>query len=346
MPAHDSGEPAFSRPIRGKAQARPSEREIGLLAKRQHGVVSRTQLTALGLGEDAIDSRLSAGRLFRLHRGVYAVGHPDVPLEGRWLASTLSGGAGAVLSHGSAAELWGIRQAWDRDRIDITLPRATRSSRTIRRHEVPLRPDEMTKRHRIPVTSLARTLFDIAVRSSQEGLEGAIREAEYRYQFRIESLEALLQRYPGRRGAANIKACLRRLGHGPRGRTRNRFEVRFAALLARTDLPMPTLNTVLDLDGRKIEADCLWHKQRLIVELDGGQSHRTRAAFESDRERDRRLQAAGWRVIRVTWRQLDDPHAVLDDLRRLLMVEPVNTRGMGGKQQARRIPVVRDSIRM
>jgi Transcriptional regulator, AbiEi antitoxin/Protein of unknown function (DUF559) len=331
MQAHDTGEPVFTRLMHGKAQARPSDREIGLLAKRQHGVVSRTQLTALGLGEDAIDSRLSAGRLFRLHRGVYAVGHPNVPREGRWLAATFSGGAGAALSHGSAAELWGIRRAGDRDRIDITLPRATRSPGTIRRHEVPLGADEVTKRHRIPVTSLVRTLLDIAVGSSQEGLEGAIREAEYRHQFRIENLEALLQRHPGRRGAANIKACLQRLGRGPRGRTRSGFEVRFAALLARTDLPMPTLNTVLDLDGFKIEADCLWRKHRLIVELDGGESHRTRAAFETDRERDRRLQATGWRVVRVTWRQLNAPASLLNDLRRLLIDEPAVTRHIHGE---------------
>ncbi len=331
MSAHNTGEPVFTRRMDGKAQARPSDREIGLLAKRQHGVVSRTQLTTLGLGEDAIDSRLSAGRLFRLHHGVYAVGHPNVPREGRWLAATLSGGAGAVLSHCSAAELWGIRGVRDRDRIDITLPRATRSPGTVRRHEVPLRPDEMTKRRRIPVTSLVRTLFDIAVGSSQEGLEGAIREAEYRHQFRIESLEVLLQRHPGRRGAANIKACLRRLGRGPRGRTRSRFEVRFAALLAHTDLPMPTLNTVLDLDGFKIEADCLWRKHRLIVELDGGGSHRTRAAFETDRERDRRLQVAGWRVIRVTWGHLDAPASLLNDLRRMLADEPALTRDIPGK---------------
>lgn len=96
------------------------------------------------------------------------------------------------------------------------------------------------------------------------------------------------------------------------------MEARFATLLAGTDLPMPTLNALLDLDGFKVEADCLWRDQRVVVELDGGKSHGTRVAFESDRERDRRLQAAGWRVIRVTWRQLDDHTALLADLLRLL----------------------------
>jgi Transcriptional regulator, AbiEi antitoxin/Protein of unknown function (DUF559) len=331
MPSHDSSEPAITRQIRGKVQVRPSDRQVAALATRQHGVVSRAQLIALGFGEGAIERRLSAGRIFRLHRGVYAVGHPKVPREGRWLAATLSGGEDAVLSHRSAAELWGIQRIRDRDRIDITLPRPTRPTRAVRRHEIRLAPDEMTVRQRIPVTTLVRTIFDIAAGSSQQGLEGAIREAEYRHRFRIERLEALQQRHPGRRGAANIKVCLRRLGRGPRGRTRNGFEVEFAALLSGTDLPMPTLNTVLDLGGDHIEADCLWREQRVIVELDGGQSHRTRAAFESDRERDRRLQVAGWRVIRVTWRQLEHPAALFQDLRRLLIDEPALSRDMGGE---------------
>jgi very-short-patch-repair endonuclease len=150
-------------------------------------------------------------------------------------------------------------------------------------------------------------------------LEGAIREAEYLHRFQVESLEELLDRHPGRRGAKSIKACLHRLGRGPRGHTRSAFEARFAALLADTELPKPELNALLDLDGFKIEADCLWRERRLILELDGGKAHRTRSAFESDRERDRRLQAAGWRVVRVTWRQMDHPAALLADLRRLLL---------------------------
>jgi hypothetical protein len=184
----------------------------------------------------------------------------------------------------------------------------------------------VTVRRRIPVTTLARTLFDIAAKCSQESLEAAIREAEYLHRFRLDCLAALRRRYPGRRGAAKIDACLDRLDHGPRGRTRSQLEVRFASLLARTNLPKPVLNAILDLDGIKIEADCLWRTQRVIVELDGGRSHGTRAAFEADRERDRRLQAAGWRVIRATWRQLNDPTPLLTDLHRLLAAENASTR--------------------
>lgn len=176
----------------------------------------------------------------------------------------------------------------------------------------------MTIRRRVPVTTLARTLFDIAAESSEEALEAAIREAEYLHRFRLPSLEALLERHPGRRGATTLEACLDRLGRGPRGRVRSRLEVKFAALLTQSDLPRPSLNTILDLDGFVVEADCLWAQQQVIIELDGGRAHRTRVAFESDRERDRRLQAAGWRVVRVTWSQLDNPAPLIADLRRLL----------------------------
>jgi Protein of unknown function (DUF559) len=222
------------------------------------------------------------------------------------------------LSHNSAAALWGIRQEGQSNWIDVSLPRSTRLPMPIRRHVIVLAPDEITERRRIPVTTLTRTLFDIAADCSPEGLEAAIREAEYRHRFRIRHLEDLLEKRPGRRGASAIKASLRHLDGGPRGRTRSRLEVRFASLLARTDLPMPALNALLDLDGKKIEADCLWRGQRVIVELDGAQSHGTRSAFEADRERDRRLQAEGWRVLRVTWHQLDNPDELIADLRRLL----------------------------
>lgn len=312
-----STELAVARHIRGQTQARQLDREIGILAKGQHGVVARRQLIALGLGEDAIDSRLRTGRLWRLHRGVYAVGHDGVSRDGRWLAAVLTVGEGAVLSHRSAAELWGVWRVIADHPIDVSAPSSTRPPPGIRRHYLHLTPFETTTRSRIPVTRLARTLFDIAGETSEEGLEGAIREAEYLHRFRLAELEALLEHHPGRRGARTIRACLRRLGRSPRGRVRSRMEVRFAALLARSDLPEPQLNAILDLGDRRIEADCLWPEQRVVVELDGAAAHRTRVAFESDRERDRRLQAAGWRVVRITWRQLDDPAALVADLRRL-----------------------------
>lgn len=302
-------------------QSRGVDREMAGLAGRQYGVVSRVQLVEIGMSKSAIDRRLRAGRLHQLHPGVYTVGHRVICREGRWLAAVLRGGEGAVLSHRSAAELWGICRPRDGAQIDISSGRSARSHTTIRRHHVGYCPDELTVRRRIPVTTLARTVVDLAAGFRLEVFEAAVREAEYLHRFRLEELEHLLERYPARRGAATIKACLLSLGRGPRGRVRSRLEVRFAALLARTDLPRPSLNALLDLDGFKVEADCLWRKQRVIVELDGGKSHGTRVAFETDRERDRRLQAAGWRVIRVTWRQIDHPKPLIRDLRRILADE-------------------------
>jgi hypothetical protein len=336
MPTEANRELAFTRQEGGKLQARPSDREIGRLARRQWGVVSRAQLVALGLGEDAIDARLRGGRLYRLHRGVYAVGHTVVPREGRWLAAVLCVGDGATLSHHSAAALWGIGRATERARVDVSAPSLTRSPPGIHRRYTRFLPDEVTTIRRIPVTTLARSLLDIAAEVSGEGLEAAIRQAEYAHRFQLEQLEALLIRYPGKRGAATIRDCLHRLGLGPRGRTRSGLEDRFAALLAQTELPKPDLNVLLDLDGLKIEADCLWREQRVIVELDGGKAHRTRVAFEMDRERDRRLQAAGWRVVRLTWHQLDNPAPVLADLSNLLQASlPLPAVGTGNSKLAR-----------
>lgn len=317
-----------SRHIDGKRQAQPTEREVANLARRQHGVVSRAQLIALGLGEDAIDSRLASGRMRRLHRGIYTGGQGYLPKEGWWLAAVLRVGEDAVLSHRSAAELWGVvrlsggEPGWERGGlapIHVSAPRPTRSPAGIQRRFCRLAPSERTLRRRIPVTTLARTLFDIAAEMSPEALEAALRQAEYLHRFRLEDLERLLALHPGRRGATTIKTCLRRLEKGPTGRRRSKLEDRFATLLARTDLPRAELNVLLDLDGDKVEADCMWRERRVIVELDGREAHGTRAAFESDRERDRRLNAAGWRVIHVTWRQLDDPEPLLADLHHLLV---------------------------
>lgn len=321
MPANRPAETAFDADIRCRMQSRSADREVAGLAGRQYGVVAREQLIGLGLGKGSIDRRVQAGRLHVLYPAVYAVGHRVVPREGRWLAAIFRAGEGAVLSHRSAAALWGVQRSDRGERIDIATPHSSRSTTRIRRRHVQLGADEVTVRRRIPVTTLARTIFDISAETSVEGLEGAIREAEYLHQFRLESLERMLERHPGRRGATTIKACLRRLGRGSRGRTRSKLEVRFAALLSTARLPRPKLNVLLDIDGVKVEADCLWREQRLIAELDGGEAHGTRAAFESDRERDRRLQAAGWRTVRITWRQLDHPTPLLEDLTSLLRVE-------------------------
>jgi hypothetical protein len=232
------------------------------------------------------------------------------------MAAVLAGGDGAVLSHRSAAALWGI--ATFRGAVEITSPRDTRSRDGIRRHVARLPADEITVREGIPVTSVHRTLFDFAGISPVDRLEAAMREAEYRRLWDRLSLPALLARHPGHRGNAKLRLCLDRLGRTV-GFTRSALEECFLVFLDRFGLPRPHLNARLQVRGEWIEVDCLWRKERLIAELDSRSAHETSSAFETDRYRDRRLQAEGWRVIRVTWRQLnDEPERIARDLGDLL----------------------------
>lgn len=232
------------------------------------------------------------------------------------MAAVLACGDGAVLSHRSAAVLWGI--ATFSGAIEVTTSRDTRSRGAIRRHCALLAPDEVVVLDGIPVTSVHRTLFDYAAVSPVDRLEAAIRGAEYRRLWDHLSLPALLARYPGSRGNANLRICLDRLGRTA-GFTRSDLEELFLPLLDRFGLQRPHLNARLRVRGEWIEVDCLWRKERLIAELDSRSAHETRSAFEADRHRDRHLQVEGWRVIRVTWRQLsDEPERIARDLGELL----------------------------
>jgi len=294
----------------------PVDRRIADLADRQHGVVARRQLLEMGIGRDATKGRLAAGRLHRVHAGVYLVGHRVVSPEGRWMAAVLACGEGAVLSHRSAAALWGIAAAGGA--IEITSPRDTRSHGPIRRHVAHLPADEITVCAGIPVTSVHRTLFDLAAGSAADRLEAAMREAEFRRLWDRLSLPALLARHPGHRGNAKLRLCLGRLSQTV-GFTRSDFEELFLPFADRFGLPRPHLNARIQVRGAWIEVDCLWREERLIVELDSRAAHETRSAFEADRDRDRRLQVEGWRVVRITWRQLQDaPEALARDLQAML----------------------------
>jgi very-short-patch-repair endonuclease/predicted transcriptional regulator of viral defense system len=314
MPA----EPAISPGSRGKSQARHPDWLIAESAERQHGVVSRPQLIELGVSEGGIDLRIHRGYLHRLHSGVYAVGQRQLRTEGMLMAAVLAGGPDAVLSHRSAAVHWGILRRDRGRRIEISTPTARRHIGDVRRHQVRHVTGETGIRKGIPITSLRRTIVDISGAVPVPGLEAAIREAQYRHGIDSDSLRRLLQEYRGHRGIARLRASLDNLGVGPRGRTRSPLEDRFASLLAGADIRQPELNVLVDIGGHLIEADCLWSEDRVIIELDGGAEHGTDAAFQSDRARDRRLQALGWKVGRVTHEHLDQPEAVLADIRRML----------------------------
>jgi len=182
-------------------------------------------------------------------------------------------------------------------------------------------------RHGIPVTTLPRTLLDISAPVSVATMEAAIRESEYRHGFNPRALAAALIDHRGQRGARTAWLALESIGAGPSGRVRSPLEARFAALIADSQLPRPELNVLVEIDGAMIEADCLWREPRLIVELDGRAAHGTRSAFESDRERDRRIQVAGWRVVRITSPQLAKPQALLRDLHHLITAEFASSPG-------------------
>ncbi len=298
-------------------QTRGLDAQIAKLAERQHGVVARRQLVALGAGRRAIEGRLRLGRLHRLHHGVYAVGHRALTRRSRWAAAVLAGGPGAVLSHRAAAALWGIRET-SSGSIEITVTSKSRSRGAIRRHFAELPADEVTTRHGIPVTTVPRTLLDLAATESADLVESAMRRAEYlRLDDRL-SLPDLLARYPRRRGARAIRVCLARRAERT-GHTRSPLEERFLSFLDRHRLPRPQLNAWINLGGRSVQVDCLWPERRQIVELDGFRAHGTKAAFREDRARDRLLRVAGYEVTRIAWAQLErEPEELARDLRTLL----------------------------
>lgn len=299
------------------APGEPVDWQVARLAEAQHGVVARRQLESLGLARGWIEGRLRRGQLHSVHHGVYAVGRRLIAREGRWMAAVLACGDGMALSHRAAGQLLGIIPLGD-GLPEVTRPKGWRSQPGFVQHRSPLSPDEVEVVAGIPVTGLSRTLLDLASILSREQLEAALNEAEVRGLTDRVSVYTLLKRYPRRPGTATFRAILGDRQR-PRGVTRRELERRFAKALAATDLPRPHRNADVAVAGRFFEADCLWRAERLIVELDGRFVHGTWRTSERDRERDRLLVADGWRVVRITWRQLrDDAPAVIADLRRLL----------------------------
>ena len=235
------------------------------------------------------------------------------------MAAVLASGPDAVLSHWSAAALWGLRPT-SRERIDVTVPHRSRSSDLIRRHVSQVPGDERTVREGIPVTTAPRTIFDLAATEPADVIQNLLREAEFLELWDRLSLWDLVERYPGKRGVRTVRAALERLKEDPPGRKRSKLEERFAPFLRHHRLPLPRFNDWICLDGKNYQIDCHWPELRQIVELDGWQGHKTKSAFREDRARDRRLTAAGYTVTHITWNQLDDePEAVASDLRSLLL---------------------------
>lgn len=234
------------------------------------------------------------------------------------MAAVLASGPEAVLSHASAAALWGIWGSGAGE-TQVTVPRKTRSQRSIRRHFSVLPADEREVVDGIPVTSAARTVLDLAGDKGGAAAESALREMEHLGIYGPLSLPALLRRYPRHKGTPIVRTCLQRLADDPGGRIRSDLEELFLPFLDAHQIPRPRLNPWLSVDDERFQVDCLWADARLIGELDGFGSHGTKRAFRKDRRRDRRLGARGFHVIRITEDQvLDEPEDLAADLRALL----------------------------
>lgn len=280
---------------------------MAALAERQHGVVALAQLRHLGVGRKTVAEWAKGGRLHRVHRSVYAVGHAALTRNGRFMAAVLACGEGAALSHLSAAVLWGILD--DRGQAThVTAPTRKRVPGVIV-HRAPL-DGERVRRHGIVVTTPARTITDLAdaVRRRRT-LERAIDEAHYLGL----DLDELAPR-PGRRGSGLLSSVLAVHTAGST-RTRSELEELFLAIIDRAGLPRPEVNA--EVEG--FECDFVFREARLIVETDGGAAHATSRAKKRDPARDARLMEAGWRVWRLPYQQVvENPDRVEADLIRLL----------------------------
>lgn len=294
------GENLETRNSCGLEGSRRADWEIAALTARQHGAVSSGQLRDLGLSQDQLEYRLRIGRLHRLHRGVYAVGHPRLSRAGRWMAATLVA-ADVLLSHRSAAELLKLRDPTGGG-IHITSPSklVSRDALVVHRCRVPA--DERTRVDGIPATSLSRTLLDLAVGEGEQAFTRALRQAHFHRLTDRLSLPDLLERYSRRRGTAVVR---RGLAEGAYSlRTRSPLEDEFLEFLTARGLPLPETNAIVEAGGERFEVDCLWRRERLIVELDGHAAHGTPEAIEADRRRDGLLVAHSYSVQRLTARRL------------------------------------------
>lgn len=294
---------------------RERERAIARLATRQHGVVARFQLRELGLGEEAIKTRLAGGRLHHVHEEVYAVGHTCLGPRGWWWAALLAYGPGAVLSHRTAAVLWGIQRS-RKGPIHVTAPRGRQGverRKGIWIHRCKFGREEVTTHNGFPVTTVARTLFDFAEIMPFDALKGAAEEADRLKRLWLRELEAVCERGRGRRALRPMRRLIEELEPPDEGRSP--LEIRFPAFVREHQLPPPAQNT----DVLGYEVDALWPTAKLVVELDSWEHHGHRAAFERDRARDPKLLIAGYRTIRVTHRRLDrEPAQLAAEIRQLL----------------------------
>ena len=296
-----------------------SDQALAELAQRQHGVFALDQLCELGMTASGVRYRCATGRLHRIHTGVYSlVPRELLPREGLYMAAVLACGPGAVLSHRSAARLHELRP-WGHTKIEVTIPtRSTRSHPGVAVHRsTTLTDKDVTHVNNIPCTTVHRALLDLAEVVTQRQLERAFDQADILEALDLNAINDQLARNPTRPGA---KACKQVLATHYIGRTPtwSENEERLLEITRGLGLPDPDTNQfiVLDDGGPAIRVDFVWRDQRVIVEADSRKWHSSKQRQEIDRRRDQRLTAAGWRVIRTSWRQMTFQP---DELRRALV---------------------------
>jgi hypothetical protein len=300
----------------------PPDLLIADLAGKQYGHVASWQLRAMGLGRGVIECRLRAARLHRVHRGVFAVGSVVQTLRGRWTAAVLACGPNAVLSHADAGWLWGILRGGSGP-IHVTVPRSRVGHEGIKVHRVRgLDPRDHGRLHNIPVTSLARTLLDLAEILSPRRLARALEEAERLHLFDLGEIHAVIERNPGRRGIrsllAGCGAALEEARH-----TKSDLERDLLDVCPEIGVPLPATNVMVE--GEMVDAH--WPGTTLIIELQSWEWHRTRQAFERDSAKAIKLEAAGYRVLPVTSRGLASLRRTLPALLDSSRTRPARGRG-------------------
>jgi very-short-patch-repair endonuclease len=289
-----------------QALGRTVERKLARIGSASHGVVTRAQLLSAGVSRQEIASRLKRGGLLRVHPGVYRVGHRAPSVEATYLAAVLAAGEGALLSGRAAAHLLGI--------VKGTAPPPEVIARTQRRiegvtthRERRLNARDATVVKGIPVTTVPRTLLDLAAALPLDALARACHEAGVRYGTTPRKVEAVLARRPNSPGANK----LRRIIHGDVHVTLSKLEADFLELLRNANLPLPETNR--PAGGRRV--DCRWPEHRLTVELDGYRFHNSRHSWEQDRHREREARARGDDFRRYTWADVEEsPGAMLREL--------------------------------
>ena len=287
-----------------------TERKLALLADGTHGVVTRPEMLGAGITVAAIRTRVESGLLLPQYRGVYRVGHQAPNLEARYLAAVRACGDAAVLCGRAAAHLLGVLKGTPPPPEVIALVRRRVPGIEVRRTRQ-LDPEDRMVWRGIPVTSVERTLVDLAAVLGADDLARACHEAGVRYKTTAAAVEAVLARRPNSPGAGNLRRVLR----GEVRVTLSKLERRFLERLRTAGLPLPETNR----PAGGFRVDCRWPRQRLTVELDSYRYHSSRHAWEQDRRREREARARGDEFRRFTYGDVfESPQLMMSELHALL----------------------------